>query len=159
MPPPEQDFSVRIRRAAMSEMGEVTQLVRGAGLPLEGLTEAAVVLVAEGHGELAGTVALEEHGSGDERAYLLRSAAVAPAWRGRGVGSALTRAALAHVDSRGASVALLTGTADGYFAAFGFHRVERDQVPAALAASPELRGACPVSARAMLRAPASISAV
>ena len=125
----------------------------GAGLPLEGLTEAALVLVAESHGEVVGAVALEEHGSGERLAFLLRSAAVAASWRGHGVGRALTRAALAHVDGAGAPVALLTETADGYFTSFGFHPVERDQLPAALVASPELRGACPLSARAFLREP------
>jgi amino-acid N-acetyltransferase len=134
-------------------MADVLRLVRDAGLPVEGLAGAALVLVVDGRGELVGTIALEEHGGGEGLAYLLRSAAVAPAWRGRGVGGALTRAALTHVDGAGAPVALLTETADGYFSGFGFEPVARDRLPAALMASLELRGACPDSARAMLRPP------
>jgi amino-acid N-acetyltransferase len=84
---------------------------------------------------------------------LLHSAAVEPAWRGRGVGSALTAAALADVDTVGGPVALLTETAAGYFPRFGFTPVERGELPTALAASAELRGACPASARALLRPP------
>jgi amino-acid N-acetyltransferase len=78
---------------------------------------------------------------------------VTPAWRGRGVGIALSAAALAHVDAAGSPVALLTETAAGYFPRFGFTPVDRDQLPASLAGSAELRGACPTSARALLRPP------
>jgi amino-acid N-acetyltransferase len=48
-------------------------------------------------------------------------------------------------------VALLTETADGYFERFGFDRVDREQLPSAVSASPELSGACPDTARAYLR--------
>jgi amino-acid N-acetyltransferase len=132
-------------------------LVAAAGLPLTGLVDAALVLVAEDAGELIGSIALERHGTGGGTAFLLRSAAVAPAWRGRGVGAALTAAALAHVDAVGAPVALLTETAAGYFPRFGFSAVDRKRLPAALSASAELQGACPASARALLR-PATVPA-
>jgi amino-acid N-acetyltransferase len=102
-----------------------------------------------------GAVALEEHGSGPETAFLLRSAVVDPACRGRGIGDALTRAALAHVDRAGAAVALLTETAADWFRRFGFVPVDRTALPPALEGSAELRGACPVSAQAMLRTPPS----
>ncbi len=148
-----EDSAVRVREAHPEETPEVSRLVREAGLPLDGLEGATLVLVAESQGELVGTIALEEHGSGEGLAYLLRSAAVTPTWRRRGVGRALTWAALAHVDSAGAPAALLTETADGYFTAFGFEPVARDQLPAALMASPQLSGACPISAHALLRRP------
>jgi amino-acid N-acetyltransferase len=44
---------------------------------------------------------------------------------------------------------LLTTTAEGYFPRLGFERIARDELPAALAASEELRGACPASAVTM----------
>jgi amino-acid N-acetyltransferase len=50
----------------------------------------------------------------------------------------LTRAALSVVDSLEAPVGLLTETAAGYFLRFGFVDVPRDDLPPALAASPEL---------------------
>ncbi len=144
---------VIVREAAPADRTATTDLVAAAGLPLAGLSEAALVLVAEAAGALVGTVALERHGTGGDTAFLLRSAAVAPAWRGRGVGAALAAAALAHVDAVDAPVALLTETAEGYFPRFGFVPAGRDGLPAALAGSAELRGACPASARALLRPP------
>ncbi len=144
---------VLVREATPADLAAATRLVVAAGLPLAGLSGAALVLVAEAAGGLVGTVALERHGTGDDTAFLLRSAAVTPAWRGRGVGAALTAAVLGHVDAAGAPVALLTETAEGYFPRFGFVPAGRDGLPAALAGSAELRGACPASARALLRPP------
>jgi len=83
-------------------------------------------------------------------AGLLRSVAVHPGQRGTGLGQALTRAAADL--ARGAGVEelyLLTTTAEGFFPRLGFERVERGELPAALGASAELRGACPASAVAM----------
>ncbi|MGY1672020.1 GNAT family N-acetyltransferase [Geodermatophilus sp. SYSU D00710] len=145
---------VLVRVATPADLPAVTDLVVAAGLPPAGLSEAALVLVAEAAGGLVGTIALERHGTGGDTAFLLRSAAVAPAWRARGVGAALATVALAHVDAAGAPVALLTETAEGYFPRFGFVPADRAQLPATLADSAELRGACPASARALLRPPA-----
>jgi amino-acid N-acetyltransferase len=143
---------VLVREATPAESATIADLVAAVGLPLAGLTDAALVLVAtDVDGALVGTVALERHGTGTNTAFLLRSAAVAPSWRGRGVGAALTTAALAHVDTAGAPVALLTETAADYFPRFGFTPVDRGRLPAALAGSAELRGACPASASALLR--------
>lgn len=144
--------ALTVRDAAAGDFAAVTDLVRAAGLPLDGLVDSAAVLVAEAGGGVVGTVALERHGAGAATAFLLRSAAVDAAWHGRGVGTALTRAALDVVDAGRAPVALLTETADGYFPRFGFARVAVEGLPAALTASAELRGACPASARAFLRA-------
>jgi amino-acid N-acetyltransferase len=142
---------VAVREAAPADLPAVRDLVSAAGLPLDGLAEAAVVLVADADGAVVGAVALERHGAGPDTAFLLRSAVVAPAWRGRGVGTVLTAAAVAHVDTVGAPVALLTETAADYFPRFGFTPVDRTALPAVLGGSAELRGACPASARALLR--------
>ena len=142
---------VLVREAAPADLATVQSLVAGSGLPLDGLSDAAVVLVADTRGAIVGTVALERHGDGADTAFLLRSAAVEPAWRGRSIGAAITAAVLTHVDRVGAPVALLTETAAAYFPRFGFADVDRAVLPTALAASAELRGACPASARALLR--------
>jgi amino-acid N-acetyltransferase len=149
---------VVVREATPADLAVVSDLVAAAGLPLEGLDDAACVWVAEVAGAPIGVVALERHGAGGDTAYLLRSAVVDRAWRHRGVGAALTGAALAHVDAGGAPVALLTETAADYFPRFGFAAVDRAQLPAALADSAELRGACPASAVALLRPPANATA-
>jgi amino-acid N-acetyltransferase len=142
---------VAVREAAPADLTAVQNLVAAAGLPLDGLADAAVVLVADTDGAVVGTVALERHGTGPDTAFLLRSAAVEPAWRGHGIGAALTAAALTHVDRVGAPVALLTETAAAYFPRFGFADVDRTMLSAALDGSAELRGACSASARALLR--------
>jgi amino-acid N-acetyltransferase len=142
---------VRIREAAPADLTAVRELITAAGLPLVGLDDAAHVLVAEAGGPIVGTVALERHGGQFGPVFLLRSAAVDPAWRGRGVGGALISAALARVDAAHAPVALLTETAADYFPRFGFHRVDRAHLPRALSASAELRGACPATAQALFR--------
>jgi amino-acid N-acetyltransferase len=146
-------MTARVREAAPADLAAVHDLVGTVGLPLAGLDDSAHIWVAEADGAIVGTAALERHGTGDGTAYLLRSAAVMPSWRGRGVGAALTAAALHHVDAVGAPVALLTETAADYFPRFGFSPVERDRLPASLADSAELRGACPASAWALLRPP------
>ncbi len=135
------------------DMADVIELVRNARLPLDGLRDAAVILVAKVEGRVVGTVALERHGSGTQLAFLLRSAVVDPAWRGQGIGAALTSAALENVDAAGAQVGLLTETAERYFLRFGFVPVSRGDLPAVLKGSPELRDACPASAHTLLRAP------
>jgi amino-acid N-acetyltransferase len=81
---------------------------------------------------------------------LLRSVAVRAEQRGRGVGAELVRAALAAAGPR-RPVALLTETGAGWFPRFGFRPVERAALDPALAASAELAGACPATARAFLR--------
>lgn len=139
-----------VREASPADLARVRALVTEAGLPLAGLHTAATVLVADAGGSVVGAVALERHGGGPELAFLLRSAVVDPARRGRGIGAALTRAALAHIDA-GAPVALLTETAADWFRRFGFLPVDRGCLPPALEGSKELCGACPVCAQAMLR--------
>jgi amino-acid N-acetyltransferase len=141
---------VTIRAATPDDRPAAPELIAGAGLPLDGLEDAAL-LVADEDGAVVGTVALERYGDGRGTVYLLRSAAVAPEHRGRGIGAALTAAALERVDAERAPVALLTETADGWFPRFGFRPVPREALPAALSASAELRGACPATARALLR--------
>jgi amino-acid N-acetyltransferase len=147
---------VTVREATPADLTAVTDLARAAGLPLDGLTEAAVVLVADAGGTVVGTIGLERHiGSDGEIAFLLRSAAVHPDQQRRGIGGQLTRAVLSVVDGLEAPVGLLTETAAGYFLRFGFVAVPRDDLPPALAASPELQGACPATATAMLRTASS----
>jgi amino-acid N-acetyltransferase len=142
---------VLVREAAATDLPAVRELLAAADLPVAGLDDAVVVLLAEVKGSVVGTIALERHGAGASVAFLLRSAAVDSAWRGRGIGAALVAAALERVDELSAPVALLTETAAGYFPRFGFHPVARHTLPAALEASAELRGACPSSARALFR--------
>jgi amino-acid N-acetyltransferase len=136
-----------IRGAEPRDRAGVEALLAGAGLPTEGVDEHLhSFFVEDDGGRLVGAVGLELYG---ERA-LLRSVVVAVSARGTGLGSTLTRRALDEARARGVrTVYLLTTTAEAFFPRFGFERTSREEIPEAVQASPELRGACPGTAVAM----------
>ncbi len=136
-----------LRSAAPEDLPAIELLLRQSGLPMEGVAESVGnFVVAESEGSIVGVVGLEVH----EGHGLLRSAAVAPEWRGAGLGQRLVARMIAEAEARGIrALYLLTTTADRYFPKFGFTTTTRAEIPAALNASAELRGACPASAIVM----------
>jgi len=139
-------FHIRPARAA--DHDEVEALLRRAELPPDGLDEqfGDAYAVAEAEGRIVGAAGMEVHGD----AGLLRSVAVDAAWRGRGLGEALTRERLAWAEARGlADVYLLTNTAAGYFPRLGFTSVARERVPEAVRGSLQFSSICPSSAAVM----------
>jgi amino-acid N-acetyltransferase len=135
--------------AGKADHGAVADLLRRDDLPVEGLAEVEVLVVARDGPEVVGCAALEGYGD----AVLLRSVAVAAAWRGRGLGRALTETALHHARRAGAQEAyLLTTTAEAFFVHLGFTVVARAQVPEAVRASVEFQDVCPASAAVMHQA-------
>lgn len=146
---PERCLDLRLARPG--DWPAVRELLERAGLPLDGLDAGLRhFVVARDGGRLVGVAGLEHYGS----SALLRSVAVDAAWRSTGVGRLVVEGALDLARSLGASdVYLLTTTAQDYFPKFGFRCVRRDDLPAALGASEELRGACPDTAVAMRRDP------
>ena len=137
-----------IRPAHAAELTTIERMLRDAGLPIAGV--AAHIdgfLVAEHEGVIVGCAGLERYGG----AALLRSVAVAPGMRGTGLGQRLTSATIETARAQGlTTLALLTETAEEFFPRFGFVLVARSDLPGSLHASEELRGACGVSAKAML---------
>ena len=134
-----------IRATRPDDLGRVELALREAELPLNGLTDqfGDGYAVAEVNGELIGVEGIEVYGSDG----LLRSAAVVSAWRGKGVGDALTRDRIEWARRRGLkSLYLLTMTAGDYWPRFGFVRADRNVAPAAMQKSPEFTDACPSSA-------------
>ena len=140
---------LRVRPARAADYPAVAGLLDAAGLPTAGLSPSlADFLVAEAGDGIVGAVGLEVYGG----AALLRSAVVAAAVQGRGAGTALVAGLLEHARARGVrDVYLLTNTAEAWFPRFGFARIQRDAVPAALHASDEFQGACPDSAAIIRR--------
>jgi amino-acid N-acetyltransferase len=138
-----------LRPAVEADYPAVTTLLEAAGLPAAGVPRSLHdFLVAEGAGDgrLLGAIGLEPYGS----AALLRSAVVAPSERGTGVGHALVRALLVHATARGfRELYLLTTTAEEFFPRFGFERIGREEVPAAVRESVEFRESCPASGTVM----------
>ena len=136
-----------LRRARQYDLDPVIELLVASKLPTDGVPEAiSNFVVAEGSKGIVGAVGLEVYG----RYGLLRSAVVASAWQGYGVGRALVGEILSQARIRAIdTLFLLTTTAENYFPSFGFVRIDRDEVPAELNESAELRGACPSSATVM----------
>lgn len=137
-----------IRAATAGDLEAAEAALRDSELPLDGLRDqfGDGYAVAEADGRVIGVEGIEVHG-GDG---LLRSAAVVSAWRGRGVGDALTRNRIEWARRRGLrSLYLLTTTAGDYFPRFGFTLAERDNAPDAVRKSREFADACPATARFM----------
>ena len=142
-----------LRPATRDDERAVTALLTNAGLPLDGVHDALpCFVVADDAGEIVGVAGIEACGATGEHA-LLRSVAVAPAWRTRGLGRALVTRVIADAEARGAkALYLLTTTAEGYFPNFGFTVTSRESVPDDVKATREYRGVCPASATVMVRA-------
>jgi amino-acid N-acetyltransferase len=140
---------MKIRNATRSDFPEVEKLLTEGKLPVEGVKENfSSFLVAEEEGTIAGAVGLERYGS----AALLRSAVVAPANRGTGIGRQLVESLLQRASEDGIDeLYLLTTTAEKYFPRFGFTPTTRAAVPESVKASAEFRGACPDTAVVMSR--------
>lgn len=138
-----------LRAAAPSDLPAVEALLEASSLPVAGVREAlSDFVVADSGGAIVGVAGLEI--CGDDA--LLRSVAVAPEWRSRGLGRALVTRTLADAEARGLrSLYLLTTTAERYFPSFGFRQISRDEVPEAVRATKEFREACPASATVMCR--------
>jgi amino-acid N-acetyltransferase len=141
--------SPNIRPARGEDLPRVEQLLVGASLPTDGVAKVLQsFLVAELGSDLVGVAGLEVC---CENA-LLRSVAVAPDWRSRGLGRALVTRVIAEAESRGINALyLLTTTAERYFPSFGFVEVTRDAVPDDIRQTSEFREACPASAVVMAR--------
>ena len=81
---------------------------------------------------------------------LLRSVAVREAYRRQGLGEKAYAAALAYARQQQIpEVWLITTTADRYFEKLGFECIQRDRVPADIAATSQFSALCPSSAVVM----------
>lgn len=138
-----------LRSARAGDLKAIERLLTAASLPLTGVAESLpAFIVAEADGAIVGTAAIEVCSSN----ALLRSVAVAPEWRSRGLGRALVTRVIADAEARGLrALYLLTTTAEHYFPSFGFQRVARDAVPEDIQRTEEFAHACPASAIAMCR--------
>jgi N-acetylglutamate synthase-like GNAT family acetyltransferase len=141
-----------LRLATHRDEPAVAALLTASALPLDGVHEAlSSFVVAEEAGKIIGVAGIEACGTTGEHA-LLRSVAVAPTWRNRGLGRVLVTRAIAEAEARGTkTLYLLTTTADRYFPSFGFMLTARDAVPDDVRATAEFQGACPASATVMAR--------
>lgn len=126
-------------------------LLASAGLPAEDVATGPrqrYVLAFEGD-RLVGSIGVELAGADG----LLRSLAVAPDHRGRGIAGALHERILEVARAQGVTtVYLLTTTAEAFAARRGFEPVSRGAVPGGIAALAQVRALCPATAACMRRA-------
>ena len=138
-----------LRPARSSDMPAIERLLTKSGLPLAGVAETLdTFTVAESGSELVGVAGLEICCDN----ALLRSVAVTPEWRSRGLGRTLVTHVIADATGRGLrALYLLTTSAERYFPSFGFRQITRDEVPADVRETEEFQSACPATATVMAR--------
>jgi amino-acid N-acetyltransferase len=128
---------------------EVKALLANSALPIDDVDDPTIELYGALDGDcLVGVVGLQML----DGAGLLRSLAVLPSARDRGLGGQLCETILREAKIRGLSeLWLLTTSARDYFARRGFAAVARDQVPTAVRATTQFTSSCPSSAVVMRR--------
>jgi len=136
-----------IGRARQEELPTILALLDKCELPKEGLSpHLPTTLVARNGERIVGSSALELY----QDCALLRSVAVEPSFRGRGLGLRLTREALELAKRHHlTNVYLLTETAAMFFSKVGFKPVARANVPQDIRRSIEFTTLCPDTAQVM----------
>jgi amino-acid N-acetyltransferase len=136
--------AVTLVPARLSDYEIVVALLDREHLPIDGLRQHFEnAIVARAGNRIVGCSAVEVYEGG----ALLRSVAVDAEYRGAGVGTKLTHAAIQLAARRVVpAVYLLTTTAEQFFPRFNFEIVDRADVPASVLASTEFTHACPSSA-------------
>lgn len=142
-------MELSLRYAKETDWPAVRPLLEANGLPTSGAESHIVTfIVATSEAVIVGVAGAEVYGD----VALVRSVAVAPDHHGRGIGETLIWRLLQQLKESGIRQAfLLTTTATGYFARFGFKQLRREKAPLALYASTEFRGACPEGAAFMAK--------
>ena len=132
-----------VRAAQPSDVEPAQRLLQACGLPLGGFPEdLEAIVVATSERELLGVAGLEVHG-----AYgLLRSVAVVPEARGRGLADALCAKVEDRAAALGLQLFLLTETAERFFKHRGYEVLERRHAPDDISSSREFSELCPTSA-------------
>jgi amino-acid N-acetyltransferase len=140
-----------IRRGQAADLPAIVQLLKSAGLPTADLSSAREfqTWVLEQESFILGVVGLERFGI----EALLRSLAVAPEHRQRGMGQELVARLECDAQAEGIQrLVLLTETAEAFFRRLGYVMTDRRHVSDEAQQSAEFRSLCPVSAVCMSKA-------
>jgi amino-acid N-acetyltransferase len=142
-----QSANIEIGGARQEELPDILALLDECELPKDGLApHLSTTLVARDGNQIVGSSALEMY----EEFALLRSLAVKPSFRGRGLGRRLTRATLDLAKHHQVTaVYLLTETAGKFFPKLGFKSIPRSDVPEMVQRSVEFTSLCPKTATVM----------
>jgi len=137
---------VAIEAAREDDLPAIEALLTEADLPTDVAPHLGDVLVARRGGKTIGCIGMEARGAD----ALFRSLAVSSAYRGAGLGRRLYEALVGRARAKGVERAyLLTATIAPLAESWGFRRIARDQVPAAIRETTQFRGGCCTSAVAM----------
>ena len=138
-----------LRTSTPDDDPRIRAFLADAGLPADDVvTGSQEYLLLEDGDELVGTIGLERVGPD----ALVRSLAVAPARRGRGLAARLDAGAVALAQERGIqTLFLLTTAAEAFAERRGYERIPRSEVPPGILALPQFRALCPASAVCMRR--------
>ncbi len=130
------------------DLTSLDSLLQRCGLPADDIAERGLKFIGVfDDGRLAACGGLEPAGD----YVLLRSLAVDPGRRGRGMASAIVAQLIACARRRHyRALYLLTESADEFFLRFGFEAVARNRVPREIAATRQFADLCPASARCLV---------
>ena len=141
---------IDLRPARPADLAAIAGLLSAADLPVEDLNVTMLDgFVVATDGEVpVGVVGLQIH----ESNALLRSLAVEPQRRSRGLGARLVGAIEAEARARGVTALyLLTTTARTFFERLGYTVHDRTAAPASIAATTEFSSLCPDTADCLWR--------
>jgi len=138
---------ITIRPASETDLDGIKSILIANELPVDGVDEHwKTFLVAHDGDALVACGGAEAY----QFTALIRSVAVQPEYRSRGLGRRIVRQLLDRLASRGLrEFYLLTTTAEEYFKKRGFKTIDRDEVHPQLLSSREFQGACPDTAVCM----------
>jgi len=140
------DEEYTIRTAKDSDLSAIDKLLSENGLTTSGVREnLSNFLVAECE-NIVGVIGIEFAG----HAVMLRSMAISQELRKRGIGAALFNRCLEIARAAGSKDAyLLTNTAEKFVTCWGFHKIQRSEIPDDLMQSSTLNNFCSASSICM----------
>ena len=139
--------AVVIRSAERADLSGILEVLHEGDLMSDDVADHLdTFFVAESEGVIVGVIGIELHG----KTGLLRSAAVLPSHRNRGIADRLVNRVDEVAREYGLDeLILLTTTSAGYFARKGFAPVDRNALTGAVLSSSQFHGACPATAVSM----------
>ena len=140
------DIDIAIRGYSTPDKNDILDLLNHAKLPIEDLTDEKLdhfMIAKDQDDSLLGVVGVEFY----KNMGLLRSLAVHPLYRNKGLGRRLVNHMESVARQKGIlRLYLLTMTASDYFPRLGYKLTERDVVPPYIRETDEFKSLCPASA-------------
>lgn len=132
-----------MQRAKKSDIPEIIELLAENDLPIADLTNDIEFYIEKENGSISAVGGIEPAGNN----VILRSVAVAESFKGKGLGSKMTRFLLEKAKTNeNNDVFLLTTTTEKYFPKFGFKEIDRESAPEDIKNSSEFTTVCPDTA-------------